>query len=59
MAKEQILGLNLARFDPSLVPKFFFIHCCKLLLYVISRKTNEPNLRKWRKTNFGPDFGPL
>ena len=25
-------------------------HCCKLSLYLISRKTNEPNLRKWQKT---------
>ena len=39
-------------------PKFFFLwilplldvnHCCKLSLYAISRKTNEPNLRKWQK----------
>ena len=35
-------------------------HCCKLSLYVMSRKTNELNLRKWkRKPNFGPDFGFL
>ena len=25
-------------------------HCCKLALYAISRKTNEPNLRKLQKT---------
>ena len=30
--------------------------CCSLLLRAISRKTNEVNLRKWPKTNFGPDF---
>ena len=37
-----------------LVPKFFssvlslldLIHCCKLSLYAISRKTSEPHLRK-------------
>ena len=34
-------------------------------LYTISRKTNDPNTRKWRKTSFwekphfGPDLGPL
>ena len=26
------------------------------IIYAISRKTNEPNLRKWQKINFGPDF---
>ena len=30
---------------------------CKLLLYVISRKTNEPNLRKCKKPSFGYNFG--
>ena len=25
-------------------------HCCKLSLYIISRKTNESNLRKWQNT---------
>ena len=29
--------------------------CCKLSIYAISRKSNEPNLRKW--TNFG-SLGP-
>ena len=40
-------------------------HWCKLLLYAILRKTNEPNLRKWLKTWFWvqfrliwPKFGP-
>ena len=32
---------------------------CKLPLYVISRKTNEPNMKKWqKKTSFMPDLGP-
>ena len=31
----------------------------KLLSYVISRKANEPNLRKGEKLNFGIDFGPF
>ena len=25
-------------------------HCCELLLYVITRKSNEPNLSKWQET---------
>ena len=40
-------------------------HCCKLSLHAISRKINEPNLRKWQKTYFQdrfwllwPKFGP-
>ena len=41
-------------------PKFYLLilplvevrHCCKLSFYVNSRKTNEPNLRKWQKTYF-------
>ena len=35
------------------------IHCCKLLLYAISKKTHEPNLRKWQKLSFGANFGPF
>ena len=34
-------------------------HCYTLSLYAISRKTNEPNLRKWKKPSFRPDFGPF
>ena len=45
-------------FDPNLVPKILLwalslvdvIHCCKLSFHVISKKTNNPNLRKWQKT---------
>ena len=49
---------NFDPFGPNLGPKNFFSwilplldvrHCCKLSLYAISRKTNEPNLRKWQK----------
>ena len=63
-------NLALTQFWP-LWPKFrpynfFFVnftsarcqHCCKLSLYAISRKTNEPNLRKQqKKLSFGSDFG--
>ena len=36
-------------------------HCCKLSLYAISRKTDERNLRKWKKNNLvlGPILVPL
>ena len=40
---------------PLLVVK----HCSKLSNYVISRKSNKPNLRKYQKPNFRPAFGPL
>ena len=32
------------------------MHCCKLSLYKISRKTNAQNLRKWQKTQFWDRF---
>ena len=43
--------------SPPLLPKFFLWdlpqrdirYCCKVPLYKISRKINEPNLRKWQK----------
>ena len=34
-------------------------HCCKLSLYALSRKTNEPNLRKWQKPSVKTEFGPF
>ena len=57
----------MADFGPNLVSKIFFggggglplldfIHCFKLSLYAISKKTNEPNLRNDKKTIFGDDF---
>ena len=65
--KKFILGLILAGFDPNFVPKIFswvlplldIRYCCQLLLYTISRKTYEANLRKWQKPSFGPNFGPF
>ena len=46
-------------FGSNLGPKNFFDvrHCCKLSLYAISRKTNEPSLRKQQKNQFCGDFG--
>ena len=38
-------------------PNFEPNYCRKLSLYAISRKTNEPNLKKMaKKLNFGLDF---
>ena len=48
----------MAQFWPKFGPQRFFLrisslldvrNCCKLSLYTISRKTNEPNLTKWQK----------
>ena len=38
------------KFSSWMLPLPDVRHCCKLSLYLISRKTNEPNLRKWQKT---------
>ena len=65
MAKNLISGQILAPLALIWVPKFFsrilplldVRHCCKLKFYSISMKTNKSNLRKWKKTSFGPDFG--
>ena len=68
MAKSEVSGPTLARFSPNLVPKNFFEHfistrCYTLLqsMYPISRKSNEPNLRKWQKKPlvFGPILATL
>ena len=73
MAKTLASGVILAQIRPVLPKKKLFsilhlqdvMHCYKLLLYAISRKTNESNLRKWQKTyfwdwfwNLRPKFGP-
>ena len=58
--KELILAKIFASFtSPSIytlqkilswvLPLLDVRNCCKLSLYAISRKTNEPNLRKWQK----------
>ena len=56
-------------FCPNLGLKFFFScilsgpdvrYCCKLLLHVISSKTNGRNSEKrQKKPSFAPDFGPF
>ena len=61
IAKKLISGPILARLTQIWAPRFFFsgvlpllgdIHCCKLSLYGMSRKTKDPNSRKWQKTPF-------
>ena len=62
MTKKLFLGMI---FTQICFPKKFFggelplldvIHCCQLSLYAISRKTNEPNLRKWQRTQIRTRF---
>ena len=74
MAKKLILDPILANLTQIRAPFFFFFfyffswilpllhvrHCRQLSLYVTSKKTNEPNLRKLqKKKSFGPTFGPF
>ena len=65
MAKNLVLSLILATLAQIWAQMTFFVdftstdvrNCCKLSLYAISGKTNEPNLRKWqKKPSFRPDF---
>ena len=42
-------NLGLHYFFSSVLPLRDVRHCCKLLLYAISRKTNETNIRKCKK----------
>ena len=68
MVKNLVSDPILAHFGPNLVPKIFLwfltlldiMHCCRLSLYIISRKTNETNLRKWQKPyQFQAQFWPV
>ena len=45
-------------FFPWILPLLGVINCCKLSLYAISRKNNDPNSRKWWKTSFWAWFSP-
>ena len=64
MAENLVSSLIVACFGPNLVPPNFFValplldvlHYCKLSLDVILRKTTEPNLRTWHKTQFQEQF---
>ena len=62
---EKTIGLfwskSFPKFSSWVLPLLDVIHCCKLSLYPISRKTNEPNLRKSQKNppSFCPEFSAL
>ena len=54
-SKKLILGLISSKFGPQklflqVLPLLDIMHCYKLSLYPICRKTNEPNLKKQQKT---------
>ena len=44
------------KFFLKVLPLADIIHCCKLLLYAISKKTNKTLQGKWQKTNLGTNF---
>ena len=67
--KKPSSGPNFDPFD-KFGSQFFFLllwilplleigHCCKLSLYAISRKTNEPTWENGKKQSFEPDFSPF
>ena len=69
--KKINLGSDFSQFDPNSGSIFFFFfswilpllhvrHCRQLSLYVTSKKTNEPNLRKLQKKKvLGPHLAHL
>ena len=69
MSKKKInFGPGFDPFWPYVGPQNFFsqvlplldiIHCWKLTLHAISRKTKKPNLKNGKKPSFQPDFGPF
>ena len=67
MVKKTSFRTDFGHFGPNLGLNFFsqiltLLHVrnwCKLSLYTISRKTNEPNLRNWPKTQFWTQFWPV
>ena len=69
MVKKTNFGPDFGPFWPKfgpqkklswVLPLTDVIHCCNVSLYAISKKTNEQNLRKWKKkTSFESNFGPF
>ena len=65
--KTSNFGPDFGRFGPILGSHFLWVlpllvirHCSKLSSYVIQKKTDAPNLRKWqKKLNLRPNFGLL
>ena len=52
-------NLGLPKLFSWVLPVLVVRQYSKLSYYAISRKTNEPNFKKWQNPNFGPDFGPI
>ena len=69
MVKNLVSGPILILLAQIWTPKLFFSwiltlldvrNCWKLSMYVVSRKTNEANFKKWqKKPSFGPNFSPF
>ena len=53
------LGHNFFFFFLWILPLLEIGHCCKLSLYAISRKTNEPTWENGKKQSFEHDFSPF
>ena len=47
------------KFFSQILPLLYVRHCCKLSLFAISKKSNEPNLRKLEKTQLWDQLWPL
>ena len=67
MPQKLILAPILVRVAQAWAPKLFswvllplnVRHCLGLSSYTISKKTYDPNSRKWQKNTFWPDLCPL
>ena len=63
MAKNLVPGPIFSPLAQIWPQKIFFVDftytICRLSLCAASRKTYQPNLRKWQKPSFGPNFGPF
>ena len=66
-SKKPNFGSYFGSFDLNLGPRIFFSwclplldvrNCCKISLHSISRKTYDPNSRKWQKISFWTRFRP-
>ena len=61
------IGPDFQPFGRNVHPEFVFVSflstSSKTLFQAIIlwnlKETNKPNLREWKKINFGPNFGPI
>ena len=51
------LKYRLQKLFSWVLPLLDVIHCCKLSLYAMKRKTNKQTWKNGKKSSFGPDFG--